>query len=162
MNSRSSPLVSTLLVMLFTVSLTAVEIVHAPPSFAAACLADGLRPYPSAGKDVTFPGRGECSGPVNGIRVHIDGWRKTLDHLNATKILNNHTRICGGVTHQTNIFYCPISTYYESPEANRASGCKYYWSKVWIDVAFAGQPFWSLNVDSLNPGTSLICYSDPP
>ncbi len=151
-----------LLVSAFTIASSAIAVAQAPPSLADVCYAEGLRAYPVAGHDVEFPGRGDCATDVKGIRVHINGWRKNLDHTNHVKVVNDRTVTCGGLTSPQNIERCPQIAFWFTPKGNRGTGCRYYWSTIWIDVVYGGSPIWSLRQDSFNPGTVLICYSDPP
>lgn len=143
-------------------SLGAIEIIHATPSIAAVCLSGTLTPFADANKKVTYSFRGECATDVKGIRVHLNGWRKNLDSTNKVKIVDDATRTCGGPTSPTIIDRCPQIAFWAEVSGNRASGCKYYWAHVWIDVVYGGQAFWSLNQDNRNSGNALICYSDPP
>jgi hypothetical protein len=143
-------------------SLIVCHLVHPQVGLADVCYASGLRAYPVVGHDVEFPGRGDCATDVKGIRVHVNGWRKNLDYTNYVKVVDDATVTCGGISSPTIIERCPQVAFWFTPKGNRASGCKYYWSRVWIDVVYGGNANWSLNQHSVNPGTVLICYNDPP
>jgi hypothetical protein len=127
--------------------LASIAITDARPATAGVCIAHSLTPVKvktTSGDRVRFRGAGECTDPVKGIRVHIQGL------MDGAVVNENNADLnkCGGPTSPAVHLRCPAAAgdYFAISTALR-SGCHTYQTKVWIDIVWPNIAFWALYQD---------------
>ncbi len=128
----------------FGMALSAVVLAGPHPVRAdTPCAAIANKPTAPA-LEVTFSGHALCTGEVESLRVHVNGFYRPVNASQVTELVTATTECFefGGVR-------CPVRG--EATATHTLPrGCFYYWTNVVIDVMYKGSLVYIDHVDSQN------------